>query len=187
MCKSADFDYDTYHYYIGVSIDKRKWDPQQIQILWKAAVEVISAIHSRGVVITDLKPAHFIISPVGFFVVDYGCAYFAGEGRIIALMLSTHAFSSTRETTHFGDPVSIFVRYNNHTTHHTTTVQPYNNHTTIIQQPYHYNYHTTTIPYNYHTTIIQQPYNNQLPPHIFSNQTHNLYNTKLHQQHKLCF
>jgi len=106
---SYGFTLDKTQYYsvtdvIGVSIDKRQWSPQELQLLWKAAKEIIREVHSRGVVITDLKPAHLILSRHGLFIIDYGCAYFAGKGRKVSLILSSLAFSSVRDATHFGDP-----------------------------------------------------------------------------------
>lgn len=81
------------------------WSKQEASVLWEAAKQVIEGIHSKGVVIMDLKPEHIIVSPKGLFIVDYGCSYWLTRGRPIAFMLTSPVFASVRQFTHFGNPV----------------------------------------------------------------------------------
>ncbi len=107
---------------LGVPIHDREWTKAELSTLWTAANLVIATIHRRGIVITDLKvqvnrertmniypyiqPAHFILTPFGLCIVDFGCSYSIHSGRSIELILCDPIFSSTREFTNFADPVS---------------------------------------------------------------------------------
>jgi serine/threonine protein kinase len=88
----------------GSSLNKHKWTKEDGELLWRAAVEVVKGIHSRGAAIIDLKPEHLILSPRGLFIVDYGCSYFVAKGRPIAFMLMSPIFSSVRDSNSYCQP-----------------------------------------------------------------------------------
>jgi tRNA A-37 threonylcarbamoyl transferase component Bud32 len=89
----------------GCSLDLYEWTKNDAEELWKAVVEIVQAIHSKGIAIMDLKPEHLILTPRGLFVIDYGCSYFVKMGRPIPLLLMSPMFSSVLDDTHFENPV----------------------------------------------------------------------------------
>jgi len=90
--------------YIGFSICEYEWSMQQLQLLWEAAVDIITKIHAKGIVLMDLKPRHFILSLHGLFIIDYGLSYFLSVGRDITLLMSSSMFSSVKESNHIANP-----------------------------------------------------------------------------------
>jgi hypothetical protein len=61
----------------------------------------------RGIIITDLKPEHLILTSTGLYLVDYGCAYQVQRGRRVRLLYTDPVFSSRMEFTSFGNLVCI--------------------------------------------------------------------------------